>query len=117
MATPTLTPEEYNKIKNANKKTPDKVIERVQYVTKEISKKASGFLEGFTFLIMVILYFFFTGLAITFGRRLPKFWEEIGKSLEGGRISQKINEKAKENEIKQKAGKIKIVDLETGQSI
>lgn len=117
MAFPTLTKEEYNAIKDANKKSPEKVIEKVKYVTKEISKNVSGFWEGFAYFIMVTLYFFFTGLAIVFNRRLPKFWEAIGKTLEGGRISQKITEKAKENEIKQKAGKIKIVDIETGQAI
>lgn len=114
---PTLTQEEYNAIKNANKKSPEKVIEKVKYVTKEISKNVSGFWEGFAYFIMVTLYFFFTGLAIIFNRRLPKFWENLGKTLEGGRISQKITEKAKENETRQKAGKIKIVDIETGQTI
>lgn len=117
MANPTLTPLEYKAIVDANKKVPEKITERIKYVTEKVSKNVGGFTEGFAFVCMVILYFTFTGLAIIFKRKLPKFWEDMGKAIEGGRIAEKIEKVVKDKEVKQKAGKMRVVDLETGQSI
>lgn len=117
MSHPTLTPLEYKAIQDANKKVPQKVTEKINYITKEVSKRSTGFVEGLAFVLMVFFYFFFTGLAILFKRKLPKFWEEMGSSLEGGRITQKVQDVVKQTDIKKKAGKMRIVDLETGQSI
>lgn len=117
MANPTLTPEEYKAIKDANKKVPEKITERIKYVTKEISKGIGATAESIAFICMVILYFTFTGFAIIFKRKIPKFWEEMGRGIEKGKISEKIEQHKKEVDLKKKAGKMRVVDLETGQPI
>lgn len=117
MANPTLTPLEYKAIQDANKKIPEKVTEKIKYITKEVSKRSTGFMESLAFVLMVFIYFLFTGLAILFKRKLPVFWEQMGKNLEGGRIMAKVDAVVRETEIKKKAGKMRVVDLETGQSI
>lgn len=117
MANPTLTPSEYKAIVDANKKVPEKITERIKYVTEKIGRKTGNIGEGIAFILMVFLYFTFTGIAIVLKRKLPKFWEDMGKAIEGGRIVEKIEKVAKEKEIKAKAGKMRVVDLETGQSI
>lgn len=117
MATPTLTQEEYKRIQDANKKLPEKIVEKISYITKDLGRKTLGLGESIAFILMVILYFTFTGLAILFKRKIPTFWEEMARPIEAGRISSKIEEHKKNVELKKKAGKMRVVDLETGQSI
>lgn len=112
-----MTPAEYKAIQDANKKVPEKTREIVKYITKDIPQKLSTFFESLAYLIIVTLYFFFTGLALLFNRKLPPFWTDLAKELEGGRITQKIAEVKKGTELKKKAGKMRVVDLETSEEL
>lgn len=117
MANPTLTPQEYEAIVNANKKVPEKAKEVVKYITKDIPQKMSNLFESLAYLIIVSLYFTFTGLAILFKRKLPEFWTDLAKELEAGRIITKVREVKKTVELKKKAGKMRVVDLDTKKPI
>lgn len=116
MANPTLTPQEYAAIQDANKAKP-KPKEVVKYITKELPQKLSTFFESLAYLIIVFLYFFFTGMAILFKRKLPDFWVSLAKDIEGGRMVAKIESVKKAVELKKRASKARIVDLETSKDL
>lgn len=124
MAHPTLTPQEYFAIENANREqirkevAPAKIVERIVTVTKEAS---IGLVDSIAYLMFVFFYFMFTGLAILLNREMPKEWLNLLKEGEIKRILHKGEEKKAQNEPNKKPhqakaskAKHKIVDLELG---
>ncbi len=118
MASPTLTPQEYQDRQNANKIVPPKKVKEViKYISKDVPQKLSTLFESLAYLIVITLYFFFTGLALLLNRKLPPFWTDLAKHLEAGSIAEKIQEVEKSTQIKKRAGKARVVDLETNEVI
>lgn len=125
MAHPTLTPEEFEKILHSNENPfikKQSFPEKVQTVTTKVVEKTSGILEGLIELTIVGWYFFFTGLALLCGKRLPKGWMKIATRLERGIVSSKIKKiglkldlvRSQPPEIHKK---YKVVDLDTHKAV
>lgn len=131
MAQQTLSPEQYDRIVNANKEKPQvKIAEAVQATKTAViyaTKISIGFLDGLILLVIVFWYFFFTGLCLLFGRKLPKQWLALARDLNGGRIARKVKQVGKSQEqvpnggdmnvptIKKK--RFRVVDLESRPAI
>ena len=117
MSHQTLTKKEFEAIAQVEKKKPEKVVERITTIIKKVPQISINFVDSLAFLVVASIYFFFTGLAILFGRPIPKFWIDLSKIVETHRIKDKITEKVERNKIKDRAGKIRIVDIESGQQL
>lgn len=120
MAFPTLTPEELKAIQDKQKEIPifKQAADHIRDIPKKVYSKTPSILDGMVLLTISFWYFFFTGLAVLFNRKLPKEWLAIGKDLNKGRIARKINpEKTKEAGLIQEKPQFKVVDLETNRPI
>lgn len=85
-----------------------RIVQTISAGVSSLSKKTSGLGEFIILFTITFWYFFFTGLAILFGRKLPNQWLRIAKDLNKGRVASKIKpEKPVE------PTKFKVVDLET----
>ena len=90
--------------------------------SKELSKKVNEVLSGtsarpfglYDFIITVsvsTIYFFFTGLAILFGKNIPTKWLSIGFKLDGGNVIGRIKKRVlKEPRIKQNAIRVETIE-------
>lgn len=125
MSFETLTPEQFDTLKKEiEKKLPLRKIEPVKAVKSaviSISAASVGLFDNVFLLIVAIIYFFFTGLALVCGRTLPKEWLAIGTALNKGKIAKKISPplapvQATEKPVPSKP-KFKVVDLETRKSL
>ena len=94
--------------------------EKVKTVYKTIyrglnsaTKKIPVLVDALVILTIAFWYFFFTGLAIVLGRRIPKEWMKISSQLSRGKIAAKIKNK----EVIKKPSTIKVVDLETHREL
>lgn len=85
-----------------------KLIEKVHTVFKT---KLPPFIDSLTILTIAFWYFFFTGLAVLFNRKLPKEWLRISVYLTKGKVAKRISDMGKAKE--EKANTYKVVDLET----
>ena len=121
MSFPTYTLEELAEIERINKKenpfvkqVPTKAVE----ISRKLVEKTPGVLDGLLLLTIAFWYFFFTGLAVLFGRTLPKEWLKIGVDLNKGKIARKIKPEAitKQDQIAEKP-KYKVVDLDSNKPI
>mgnify|MGYP001567079599 FL=1 len=119
MAYPTVEPEVWEAMKrkltgNTIKTVPQTVVSAV----KVIAEKTGGAFDSLVLLVIALLYFFFTGIALVLGRQLPKEWLAISTALDHGRVSNKIKrEQQKANKVEQKPTKVRGVDLETQRDI
>lgn len=124
MAHKTFTPEEYARILKSEenpfaKPTPP---EKTQTVKTRVVEKTTGILEGLTALTLVFWYFFFTGLALLFKRKLPAQWLRLGTRLEKGYIPHLVKKTGlKIEQAKSQPQKIhkkyKVVDLDTQKPV
>lgn len=120
MAFPVIPPEVWERIKaKGEKMSPKSVLTPAFTGVKTVFTKSGGILDALTLLLIAIIYFFFTGLALVLGRKLPKEWLSIGIKLNRGRIAEKIhNPHAKKTQTVSKTPtKYKVVDLETQKPI
>lgn len=121
----TLTPEEYEEALHSNQNPFVKKVtlpEKVQTVTTKIVEHTSGLLTGFIELTIVGWYFFFTGLALLCGKRLPKEWLKIATRLEKGLVSHLIKQTGLSTRYSDKQPrdlhkKYKVVDLDTQKAV
>ena len=89
------------------------VYKTIQQGLHEVKLKIPAFLDALVLLTIAFWYFFFTGIAIVLGRKIPESWMKIATALPRGRIAQKIANK----EVIKKPNSIKVIDLETKQPI
>lgn len=121
----TYTPEEYDKILKSeeNPFVKNKTLpEKIQTVTTKVVERTSGFVEILIELTIVGWYFFFTGLALLCGRRLPKEWLRIATRLEKGTISRKVKDIGLKIDLAKSQPqklhkKYKVVDLDTHKAV
>lgn len=76
-------------------------------------KKTPVLIDALVILTIAFWFFFFTGLAIVFGRKIPKEWLKIATQLSRGKIAAKVKGK----EVIKKPSNIRVVDLETHQEV
>lgn len=125
MAHETLTPEEYEKALKAKENPFVKTVpltEKVNTVTTKVVEKSVGVLDGLTQLTIVFWYFFFTGLALLFKRKLPPTWLRIGTRLDRGVTSHQIKKTGlKMDQVKNQPQKThkkyRVVDLDTKKQV
>lgn len=82
-----------------------------------IKTKLPPALDSLVILTIAGWYFFFTGLAILFGRDIPKEWLKIATRLTKGKVAKRINDMSTEMEQPQKKITHRVVDLDTRQPI
>jgi hypothetical protein len=125
MSHETFTQEEYEKILKSKenpfvKKTP--LTEKINTVTTKVIEKSNGLLEGLILLTIVFWYFFFTGLALLFKRKLPQGWLRIATRIEKGSISHLLKKTGLKMQYSDKQArpmhpKYKVVDLDTHKAV
>lgn len=104
-------------IKDMEKIEPSEKIARgISKASKRAKDGTNSLVDSLILLIIVFLYFLFTGLALLLGRKLPAKWMKIGYDLEDGKVSKKINEIKTVVENKRPPS-YKVVDLETNKPL
>lgn len=121
----TYTPEEFEKITKSNEnpfvqKKP--LVEKINTVTTKVIEKSNGILEGLILLTIVFWYFFFTGLALLFKRKLPQGWLRIATRVERGSISHLLKKTGLKidpttSQARKMHQKYKVVDLDTHKPV
>lgn len=95
--------------KDASRSKP--VFKRVEKTIETIKHKTPALVDSLSVLMLIVIYFTFTGIAIIFRAPLPKEWLKIGTDLNKGRVSKMIKEISKE-ESKPEKSPVKIVNLQ-----
>lgn len=93
-------------------KVKTKIVEKLSTIYKT---HLPVFIDSLILLTISFWYFFFTGLAILFGRNIPKSWLKIATYLSKGKIAKKIQEMAEAQE--KKPTKFRVVDLDTRKTL
>jgi hypothetical protein len=98
---------------NPNEVKVKTVYKTVDRIVTETKKQIPILVDSLVLLTIAFWYFFFTGLAVLFNRKIPTEWLKIATKLSQGKIAKKI---ANQETIK-KPSSIKVVDLETQRQI
>lgn len=97
-------------VENPKVKAISKTIEKA---VDSVKKGTPILLDSLVLLTITFWYFFWTGLAILFGKRIPKEWLKIATKLSKEKIAKKISGV----ETIKKPNTFKVVDLETRELI
>ncbi|MBK9272886.1 MAG: hypothetical protein IPM48_14980 [Saprospiraceae bacterium] len=97
----------------------EKIVQHMIESSRAVRRSTISFTDSIAFLTISFWYFFFTGLALLLGRKLPRKWLDLSHKLDAGRISKKIEDKEQNHiaEASKKVGGYKIVDMETKRPV
>lgn len=94
----------------------EKTTEVIREVVVKSGKAITGLSETLLLLVIASWYFFFTGLALLFGKKLPKQWMDIATHISKEKLPRVIQNKPEET-VSKPITKYKIVDLDTNQPL
>lgn len=118
MAFPVI-PEKYLEDEFPQKPLPQKVKDTVVVAASKVSSGVAGILDFLILLTAAFWYYFFTGIAIVIGRKLPDQWLKLGTHFGMARVSSRVRNASQNALQKEVASKnapkrvFKVVDIDT----